>query len=104
MFGTTKEEEFHAAIEAFASQFDLTLTLVKLNSFLVSTFHTAAGPPRSDSFALLSEPCEIQIGYIERDKIEADVILLDPDRTAFDAQEYLLMHFVHGVWEIAGPI
>jgi hypothetical protein len=104
LFGRTKEEEFDAAIEAFKSQFDLELVLVAENDFLVSTFHSRGGPSRSDAFALLSMPCEIKFGYIEQEKIEADIALLDPGRDIFAADECLLMFFVNGVWEIADPI
>src|SRR5438128_8649027 len=60
LFGTAKQEEFDAAIEAFKSQFNLELVLVTQNDFLISTFHADGGAPRSDAFALLSRPCEIE--------------------------------------------
>jgi hypothetical protein len=101
LFGLTKVEEFDAAIEAFRSQFDLKLVLVAQNDFLVSTFHSNGGLSRSDALALLSSPCEIKFGYIEQDKIEADITLLDPGREVFEGDECLLMFFVNGVWEIA---
>ncbi|HWG47130.1 MAG TPA: hypothetical protein VN688_30480 [Gemmataceae bacterium] len=104
LFGTAKQEEFDTAIEAFKSQFDLELVLVTQKDFLVSMFNSRGGPSRSDAFTLLSRPCEIRFGYIEQDKIEADVTLLDPDRDVFDAEECLLMFFVNGVWEIADPM
>ena len=104
LFGTTKPEEFDAAIEAFQSQFDLPLEFVAQSGFLVSRFHSSGGPPRSDAFALLSKPCEIKIGYVEQDKVEADVTLLDPGRDVFHADECMLMFFVNGVWEIADPM
>ena len=101
LFGTAKQVEFDAAIEAFKSQFDLELSLIAQNDFLVSTFQTDGGPPRSDAFALLSRPCEIKFGYIEQEKIEANIAILDPSRSVFDADECLFMFFVNGVWEIA---
>jgi hypothetical protein len=101
LFGTAKQDEFESAIEAFKSQFNLELMLAAKNDFLVSTFHTDGGPPRSDAFALLSGPCEIKIGYIEENKVEANVTLLDPARDVFDADENMLLFFVQGVWEIA---
>ncbi|HUG67858.1 MAG TPA: hypothetical protein VMM76_08900 [Pirellulaceae bacterium] len=104
LFGTEKQEEFYAAIQAFESQFNIQLSLTAKNDFLVATFHAEGGPPRSDDFELLSQPCEIKIGYIERDKIEADIVLLDPNREVFDADECLFMYFVKGVWEIADPM
>jgi len=104
LFGTAKQEEFDTAIDAFRSQFDLNLTLAEENDFLVTVFHSDSGPPRSDEFQLLSHPCEIKIGYIEQDKIEADIALLDPDREVFDVDECLFMYFVNGVWEIADPM
>ncbi len=104
LFGTATQEDFDTAIDAFKSQFALTLTLAEKNDFLVNTFHSDGGPPRSDDFQLLSHPCEIKIGYIQRDKIEADIVLLAPDRNVFDADECLFMYFVTGVWEIADPM
>jgi hypothetical protein len=80
------------------------LVLMARREFLVWNFHSEGGPPRSDAFALLSRPCEIKFGFIEQDKIEADVILLDPGRDVFDADECLLMFFVNGVWEIVDPM
>jgi hypothetical protein len=100
LFGTVKVDEFDAAVEAFRTQFDLELELVAQEDFLVKTFHLGEGPPRSDRFALLSAPCEIKIGYIDQERIEADIVLLDPNRDVVDADECMLMHFVNGVWEI----
>jgi hypothetical protein len=104
LFGTVKQEEFEAAIEAFKSQFDVDLVLIAEKDFLVSTFRSNGGQPRFDDFALLSKPCEIKFGYVEQDKIEADVILLDPGREIFDADECMLLFFVNGVWELADPM
>jgi hypothetical protein len=104
LFGTAKQEEFDAAIEAFTLQFSLDVVLVAQREFLVAVFHTHGGPPRSGAFALLSKPCEIRFGYIEPEKVEADIVLLDPGRTVFDAEECLLLFFVNGVWEIADPL
>ena len=104
LFGTARQGEFDAAIEAFRSQFDVELVKVAQKDFLVSTFRSDGGPLCSDAFALLSRPCEIKFGYIEQDKIEADVILLDPGRDVFDADECMLLLFVNGVWELADPM
>lgn len=104
LFGTAKEEVFHTAIETFQSQFDVDLVLIAEKDFLVSVFHTDGGPSRFDDLSLLSRPCEIKFGYIEQDKVEADVTLHDPGRDIFDADECLLLFFVNGVWEIADPM
>jgi hypothetical protein len=104
LFGTAKQEEFHAAIEAFKSQFDVDLVLIAEKDFLVSVFHTDGGPPRFDDFDLLSRPCEIKFGHIEQDNVEAVVTLLDPGREIFDADECMLLFSVNGVWELAGPM
>ena len=104
LFGTEKQDEFDAAIQAFELQFNVQLSLKERTNFLELTFHSDGGPPRSDDFSLLSRQCEIQIGYIEQDKIEADVVLHDPDREVFQADECLFMYFVNGVWEIADPL
>jgi len=103
LFGTTRQDEFDAAIDAFKSQFDLELVPLAKQDFLVSSFRAAGGPPRSDAFALLSRPCEIKFGYIEQDKIEADVTLFGSERQVLDADECMLMFFVNGVWELADP-
>lgn len=104
LFGTEKQDEFAAAIHAFESQFNIQLSRTENNDFLVSTFHSVGGPPRSEDLELLTQPCEIKIGYIEQDKIEADIVLLDPEREVFSADECLCMYFVNGVWEIADPL
>ena len=104
LFGTARQEEFNAAIEAFKSQFKVDLVLIAEKDFLISKFRSEGGPPRSDDFALLSRPCEISFGYIEQDKIEADVTLLDPGREVFDADECMLLFFANGVWELADPM
>ncbi|WP_425614708.1 hypothetical protein NA78x_004583 [Anatilimnocola sp. NA78] len=101
LFGTAKQEEFQAAIDAFKSQFDVDLVLHAEKNFLVSVFHTNGGQTRFDDFALLSRPCEIKFGYIEQDKVEADVTLLDPGREVFDADEFILLFFLNGVWKLA---
>ena len=101
LFGTVRQEAFDAAIEAFKSQFDVELELTAEKEFLVSSFQSYGGPSRSDAFALLSRPCEITFGYIEQDKIEADVNLLDPGRDVFHADECMLLFFANGVWECA---
>lgn len=104
LFGTARQEEYEAAIEAFKVQFDLKLVLFAENDFLVSTFRSGGGPARSDVFALFSRPCEIKFGYIEQEKIEADVVLLEPGRESFDVDECMLLFFVNGVWELSNPM
>jgi len=101
LHGTAKQAEFDAAIEAFKSQFNMDLVLIAEKDFLVSVFRSNGGPPRFDELDLLSMPCEIMFGYIEQDKIEADVTLLDPGRDVFNADECILLFFVNGVWEVA---
>jgi hypothetical protein len=104
LHGTAKQEEFAAAIEAFKSQFEVDLVLVAEKDFLISVFRSDGSPPRFDDLGLLSKPCEIKFGYIEQDKVEADVTLLDPRREVFDADECLLLFFVNGVWELVDPM
>jgi hypothetical protein len=104
LFGTARQEEFDSAIEAFKSQFDVDLVLIAEKDFLILNFRADGGPPRSDAFALLSRPCEIKFGYIEQDKIEAHVTLLDPGREVFDGEECMLLFFLNGVWELADPM
>ena len=104
LHGTAKQEEFAAAIEGFKSQFKVDLVLIAEKDFLISLFRSDGGPQRFDDLDLLSRPCEIKFGYIEQDKVEADVTLLDLGREVFDADECLLFFFVNGVWEIADPM
>jgi hypothetical protein len=104
LFGTTKQDEFDAAIEAFKVQFDLDVTPLAQKAFLIATFHCLEGPPRSDAFTLLSRSCDIKFGYIDQNKIEVDIWLHDPDRDALQADECLRMFYVNGIWEIADPM
>jgi hypothetical protein len=105
LFGTARQEEFEEAIEAFESQFDVDLVLIAKKDFLVSMFRSDGGRPRLlDAVALLSRPCEIKFGYIEQDKIEADVTVFDPGQEVFDPDECMLLFFVNGVWELADPM
>lgn len=103
LFGTTKQDEYNPAVDAFKSQFSLELAPIETNAFLDTTFQSDGGPPRSDECQLLSNPCEVRIGYSQQDKIDADIVLLDPSRDLFNADECLFMFFVNGVWEIADP-
>ena len=101
LFGSEKPDEFNMAVSAFESHFGLNLELIEENDFLVSTFRFDGGKSRTDDFQLLSRPCEVRIGYIERERCEADVVLHDPEREMVGADECLLMYFLNGVWELA---
>ena len=104
LFGNDKPEQFEAAIESFKSQFNISLTFIEENDFLDLTFHSDNGPPRSDDYSLLTRQCAVRFGYIEQDKIECDITLLELGRTVFHADECLLLFFVNGVWEIAASL
>jgi hypothetical protein len=104
LFGTAKQEEFDAAIESFKIQFNIELEMTAKRDFLVTIFRSHGGPPRFDEFALLSRPCEIKFGYIEQERVEADVTILDPGRDVLHADECMLMFFINGIWEIADPM
>jgi len=104
LFGTERQDEFETAIDAFKDQFDLELLPVAQNDFLVSTFRSASGPQRMDPLALLSRPCIIKFGYIEQYRIEVDITLDAPSRDVFDADEWLQLFYMAGVWEIADAI
>jgi hypothetical protein len=101
LFGTAKQDEFETSIHTFAWQFDVKLRLVQDQEFLLSTYQSEPGGPRTDQLALLSMPCEIQFGYVERDTIEADVGSLDdhPDAPFYD--DHLVFHFNAGRWRLA---
>jgi hypothetical protein len=51
-----------------------------------------------------ARPCEIKIGYIEQERIEADVTVRDLGRQVFEADECMLLFFVNGVWVITDPL
>lgn len=104
LFGNRIPDEFDAAIESFKSQFNISLSFVEKNDFLDTTFNSDGGPPRSDMFALLGNPCEIRFGYTRPDRIECDIALLDPLRTVFNADECLFVFFLNGVWELVDPL
>ena len=104
LFGNEKPDEFHAAIEVFKTQFNISLTFVEKNDFLNLTFKTDGGPPRSDVFSLLTRPCEIRFGFTRQDRIECDITLFDPARIEFHADECMLLNFANGVWKIANPL
>lgn len=104
LFGSAKEDEFNVAIDAFRVQFEVELNHIRDEAFLVRYYHAVNCPARFDDLRLLSQPCEIKFGYIERDKIEADIMLLDPGRDVFKARDCLLLFFVNGVWEIVDPM
>jgi hypothetical protein len=104
LFGTVKQEEFESAVEAFKSQFDVEISFVEKCDFLDWEFHSQGGPPRSDAFALLERPCEVRFSYSDETRIECNVVLLDPTRTVFKADERLFMYYLNGVWEIADQL
>jgi len=104
LFGTKKQDEYDAAIEAFKTQFDLSLVFVERHSFLDSTFLTTGGLSCSGAFALLAKPCEIRFGYNEPERIEAEIALAYPERAEpdwVDEADCLSMFLVNGVWKIA---
>ena len=94
LFGTAKSDEFAAAVEAFAEQFDVGLEFVSSRGFLDALYRMRPGPPRSDAFALLGEPCEVRFDFADPDFVAADV-WSDLD------ERYLLLRWVSGVWELA---
>ena len=104
LFGTTKQGDFDTAVAAFECQFEIELSLVEQHDFLVCKYHSNGCPPRDDAFRLLSRPCEVEIAYIERDQIEAEIVIDEPSRTVFDLGECLSLSFINGVWEIVDPI
>ncbi len=98
LFGTVKREEFDSAIESFGCQFAVRLSHAEDHGFLVSTFHADGGRPRSDSFRMLSYPCEVKFGYLEKDTIEADIVYLEPIHDGCEPEDYLLLSFESGAW------
>jgi hypothetical protein len=104
LFGTTRQDEFDTAIEAFKRQFKLEMVHLVVREFLVWTFRSDGGTPRSDAFALLSRPCEITFSYAEQDKIEADVTLLGPWQEVFGPDEWMQLFFVSGAWKLVDPM
>jgi hypothetical protein len=94
LFGTAKPDEFAAAVEAFAEQFGVGVEFVSSRGFLDALYRVQPGPPRSDAFALLGEPCEVRFDFADPDFVAADVWSDTDDR-------YLLLRWVRGLWELS---
>ena len=94
LFGNPKLKEFDVATEAFLNQFGISLTL-EMDDFLYRKFHSSGGNPSADCFALLGRPCQIEFKYSERNTIEAQIVLRDPERTIFKPHECLLLFYVN---------
>jgi hypothetical protein len=93
MFGTDKQDEFTAAIAAFVDQFSVELVPIENQGFLDSAYRTESQQARFDEFRLLNDPCEVRFSYASEDAPEADVSSLETD-------DYLILRWVNGVWEI----
>jgi hypothetical protein len=104
LFGTLKPDEFEDAIEAFRIQFDGELEVIRDNDFLSRTYLMKPRRQRNDGFRLMSQLCEVRISYVERNTVEADVVLYDPARDVFAADECLLLFWIGGVWEMVDPL
>src|SRR5262249_54518036 len=96
LFGTEKDEEYSAAIAAFADQFSVELELRENREFLDNDYRTEPRLTRFDEFRLLNEPCDVRFDYSNKDAVEADVSSMESD-------EYLILRWVNRVWEISGP-
>lgn len=95
LFGTGRPDEFTASVEGFRRQFEVGLEFISSRGFLDALYRVLPGPPRSDVFRLLGEPCEVRIEYSDPDAVVADV-------SSLSSEEYLLLRWVGGAWESAG--
>jgi hypothetical protein len=102
LFGRAKEEEFRASILAFERQFGVELRFEERPQFLVERYRSNPTTSRAAVFPLLTRPCHIQFGYTDRERIHADVVLLDPNRVAFKPHECLLLHWCNE-WQAVVP-
>lgn len=93
LFGTARPDEFAAAVERFQSQFRVELEFVSSSGLLDGLYRVRPGPPRSDAFRLLGEPCEVQIDYSDPDVVTADV-------WGESDEDYLLLRWVAGAWRL----
>jgi hypothetical protein len=91
LFGTAKPNEFAVAMRAFAEQFGVGLEFVRSRGFLDCLCGVRPGPPRSDAFALLGDPCEVRFDFADPAFVAADVSSLSDER-------YLLLRWAGGVW------
>ena len=64
--------------------------------FLDRTYRTEPRLAHFDSFRLLNESCEVRFGYGHPTIVEADVC-------SSETEEYLILGWAGGVWEITGP-
>jgi hypothetical protein len=96
LFGTNKPDEFASAIEGFTTQFAVRLQLVDSQGFLDSVYQSDPQRVRFDDLRLLNEPCEVRINYASEEAVEADVSSMETD-------EYMILRWVNGVWEIIEP-
>lgn len=94
LFGTAKPDEFAAAVQSFAEQFGGGLEFIGSRGFLDGLYRMRPGPPRTDAFALLGEPCEVRFDFADPEFVAADVCSDSDER-------YLLLRWVGGVWELA---
>lgn len=94
LFGTARPDEFAAAVEGFRTQFGVGLEFVSSRGFLDGLYRVRPGPPRSDAFRLLGGSCEARIDYSDPDAIAADV-------WGESDEEYLLLRWVGGTWQLA---
>jgi hypothetical protein len=94
LFGTTRPDEFAAAVEGFRAQFGVGLELVSSLGFLDGLYRTRPGPPRSDAFRFLDQPREVRIDYADLDAVTANV-------WSESSEECLSLRWVGGAWQLA---
>jgi hypothetical protein len=92
LFGTSKADEFAAAVKAFEVQFGIGLEFVCSRGFLDTQYRTGPGLAKTDTFELLKEPCEVWFDFADPDVVAADVL-------STSSEEYMLLRWVGGVWK-----
>jgi hypothetical protein len=95
LFGTARQEEFAAAIAAFAVQFAAPLTRGAGGGFLVG-YQTVPRAGCLTKYRMRNKRCAVHFEYGHRDYIEAEFWSLKSE------DQLLFLRWVKGVWEIIG--
>jgi len=96
LFGTAKQEEFSAAMAAFAVQFSATLKGGGSRGFFERGYQTKPRGAFFSKFRLRNQPCVVSFEYGGKDFIDAELWGLE------DEDQLLFFRWVNGVWEFIG--
>ena len=90
LFGTVKQEEFHASIEAFKSEFNVELEFVKRLDFLDEVYAISQNAGQDDRVVAIGNT--VNFSYVLKETIEAVV-------EEQSSRECLMLQWVNGTWE-----